>query len=340
MATPAASERPVWSAPATTQVLSESKSFENAGVRLSGTLSLPVSTGKVAAVVVLHGASSPLRSEVLYDHLKKMLPPMGIAVFAFDRRGTGASGGDAKGNGFDLLADDGIAAAQMLALDPRIDSDRIGFWGLSQGGWLSLLAASRYRQTAFAISVSAPMVPPDEQMNFAVANILRIKGFTQADVDLAISARRGVDDFMRGKLDRRTAQARLDAISDKPWFEFTYLSKTFNDPDKSGWAKEISHDPLASLANVTAPALLIYGSGDPWVPADLSMNRLASFAAAHRNFEAVVIDGADHSMMTSATPEQQVDPAFFPRQAPDSAEYLGRLAAWLQKQALAFPTHR
>lgn len=334
IAAPAAGQRPAWSATATTRVLSEDKKFDSAGARLAGTLTLPYSNRKVPAVVVLHGASSPLRNEVLYDHLKKMLPPLGIAVFAYDRRGTGESNGDAKGNGFDLLADDGIAAAQMLARDPRIDSSRIGFWGLSQGGWLSLLAASRYQPTAFAISVSAPMVTPDAQMNFAVANILRIKGFSQVDIDLAISARTGVDDFMRGKLDRQTAQTRLDAISDKPWFEFTYLSKTFNDPDKSGWAKEIRHDPLASIANVAAPALVIFGSGDPWVPATLSMNRLANFTASHRNFEAVVVDDADHSMMTSATPEQQVDPAFFPRQAPDSAEYFGRLAAWLQKQGL------
>lgn len=334
LAAPALSQRPVWSAAATTRVTSEDRTFDNASTRLAGTLTLPALDRKIPALIILHGASSPLRNEALYDHLKKMLPPMGIAVFAFDRRGTGNSGGDAQGNGFDLLADDGIAAARMLARDPRIDSSRIGFWGLSQGGWLSLLAASRYRPTAFAISVSAPMVTPDQQMNFAVANILRIKGYPQADIDLAIAARQAVDDFMRGKVDRPTAQARLDAITGKPWFEFTYLSKSFSAPDKSGWAKEIRHDPLVTIANVTAPTLIVYGSGDPWVPAELSMERLAGFMRKRHNFEAVVVEGADHAMMTTATTEQQVDPAYFQSQAPNSAEYFGRLAAWIQKQGL------
>jgi hypothetical protein len=40
-------------------------------------------------------------------------------------------------------------------------------------------------------------------------------------------------------------------------------------------------------------------------------------------------------MMTSATPAEQIDPAQFTKQAPDSAEYYARLAAWLQRQGIA-----
>ena len=115
---------PVWSAPSTTHVLIEDKTFNRDGIKLAGTLHLPQTSGKIPAVVVFHGASSPLQSEALYDHLKQMLPPLGIAVFTFDRRGTGKSEGNALGNAFDTLADDGIAAAQMLASDPRINSQR------------------------------------------------------------------------------------------------------------------------------------------------------------------------------------------------------------------------
>lgn len=324
-----------WEAQPTTRVTTEAKTIEREGIRLAGTLRLPEGASKVPAVVVFHGASDPGRDSALYDHLKQMLPSLGIAVFTYDRRGTGESTGEARGNAYEVLADDGIAAAQMLARDPRIDSKRIGFWGLSQGGWLSLLAASRYKSTAFAISVSAPMVTPDVQMNFAVANILRIKGYSQADINQAVDARKGLDDFMRGRLDRASAQARIDAAAKQPWFDHIYLGKTFSDPDKSGWAKEIRHDPLASIGTITAPALIIYGSADPWVPVAMSMDRLRDFTKAHPKFSTVVIDNADHSMMSSATPAEQVDPTQFSRFAPDSAEYFARLAAWLQQQGVA-----
>ena len=43
---------------------------------------------------------------------------------------------------------------------PSIDASRIGYWGLSQGGWLAASAAQRDPKAAFAISVSAPLVTP------------------------------------------------------------------------------------------------------------------------------------------------------------------------------------
>jgi len=43
---------------------------------------------------VLHRASSPSQDLPLYEHLKHILPALGVAVFVHDRRGSGASGDD------------------------------------------------------------------------------------------------------------------------------------------------------------------------------------------------------------------------------------------------------
>ncbi|AIY40879.1 hypothetical protein LT85_1721 [Collimonas arenae] len=325
----------LWSAPASTTVTVSEKHFNNGQVELSGTLYAPQATGKVPAVVVLHAASVATRDLALYRHLIQALPPLGIAVFVYDRRGSGKSGGTLADSDYNVLADDGIAAQRMLAHDARIDPGRIGFWGLSQGGWLSLLAAARSPQTAFAISISAPLTTPDVQMNFAVANILRIKGYTQADVDMAVAARTAVDEFERGKLDRVTAQARLDAVVGKPWFGLIYLDKTFKDPDTSRWAKEMAHDPLKTLDAVRAPALIMYGANDPWVPAKLSADILRKNASKYPNIHTAVIAGADHDMMLSASPESQVDPKALSVQAPEAPEYFSLMAAWLTEKGFA-----
>jgi pimeloyl-ACP methyl ester carboxylesterase len=76
---------------------------------LSGTLYYPRGAHKVPAVVALHGASSPTRDLPLYRHLRELLPPLGIAVFVFDRRGSGKSDSSSDSDDFDLLAADGIA---------------------------------------------------------------------------------------------------------------------------------------------------------------------------------------------------------------------------------------
>jgi hypothetical protein len=323
-----------WSAQPSVTVEAQERSFQSGAVTLNGTLHVPKVHGRVPAVVVFHAASSPTRDAPLYRHLPEMLPPLGIAVFVFDRRGSGKSGGKLEETDYNMLADDGIAALRMLVADKRIDSRKIGFWGLSQGGWLSLLAASRISQAAFAISISAPMTTPDVQMMFASANILRIKGFSQQDIDRAMAARSALDDFMRGKRDRASTQAIIDEAATQPWFQHIYMGKTFKDPDQSRWAKEMRHDPLATLDGVKQPALVIYGAGDPWVPVQTSVDRLRATEARHPNIEVAVVAGADHAMATTVSAADQIDPVLSSNEAPDSAEYFGLLGAWLAKQGL------
>lgn len=330
-----AGKLPPWSAAPTTSVEVQERTFASVGAQLSGSLYVPKVGRPVPLLIVFHAASSPMRDAPLYRHLTDALPPLGIAVFVFDRRGSGKSGGNLEDSDYNLLADDGIAAQKMFAKDAHIDARRIGFWGLSQGGWLSLLAASRNPEAAFAISISAPMTTPDVQMIFASQNILRIRGFSQADIDQASAARVARDDFMRGKRDRASTQAVLDAAASKPWFQYIYLGKTFQDPRQSRWAKEIAHDPLATLDKVRQPALVIYGAADPWVPVRTSVERIQASARKHPNVEVAVIAGADHAMATTVTPADQIDPVLSSREAPEAAEYFGLLGAWLAKQGIA-----
>jgi len=315
------------------------ETFHSGTAELSGTLYLPVVSARVPAVVAFHSASSPNREQPLYDHLRQMLPPLGIAVFVYDRRGSGKSSGRPNQGNYEALADDGIAAQQMLAQDTRIDPKRLGFWGLSQGGWLSLLAASRSPATAFAIAISAPMTTPDVQMNFAVANILRIKGYPQGDIDTAIAAREAADDFVRGRLDRVTAQKRLDAAATRPWFDLIYLHRSLDDPAYAGWAQAIRNDPLAALRSVKCPILIVYGASDPWVPVKASLDALNANASQNHNIVLAVVAGADHDMNLSTPLNTQIDPSALSAAAPDSAEYFGVIASWLTARGLVRLRH-
>lgn len=325
---------PPWSAPATTTIVQEEKVFHNAGAELSGTLYLPRGGKALAAVVVTHAASLPLRDRPLYRHLKEMLPPLGMAVFVYDRRGSGKSDGDLKASDYTLLADDAIAAVRAVNVDSRIDSQRVGIWGLSQGGWLALLAASRSPQVAFAVAISAPMVTPDIQMIFLSANILRVNGYSQAEIDQAIATRKAVDDYMRGDVDRATAQRMLDAAKVQPWFKLIYMGESAGDRATSRWRKEIEHDPARTLDKVSVPVLMIYGAADPVVPVATSVDHLQALAGKHPKVEVAVIAGADHHMEVSVDPKTQLDPARFDER-PEAPEYFAVLASWLTKHGIA-----
>jgi dienelactone hydrolase len=94
------------------------------------------------------------------------------------------------------------------------------------------------------------------------------------------------------------------------------------------------HDPLATLDAVKAPALVIYGSADPWVPVQLSMQRLRASSARHPNIAVAVIAGADHAMATSVSAADQIDPVLSAQEAPQVAEYFALVGAWLASQGL------
>lgn len=323
-----------WSAPATTQVVTEDRQFAAGDAVLSGTLYLPKSVEPVAAIVVTHSASSPLRTSPLYDHLKRMLPPLGIAVFVYDRRGSGQSGVKDAGGNFALLADDAIAAVQSLKADPRIDPRRIGAWGLSQGGWIAPLAASRSPDVAFVVAVSAPVVTADVQMIFSSTNHLRANGHSQAEIDQMVATRKAVDDYMRGTASRAAAQTMIDSAKTRPWFKYTYMGETVRDRAVSGWRKEIENDPLANLESVAVPTLVLYGADDAVVPVAVSAERLKAAAPRLPKVRVHVVAGADHAMQTSADLETSLDPRHDGAERPDSPEYLALFSSWLAAQGL------
>src|SRR6185437_1858446 len=83
--------------------------FQGAGVTLAGRLVLPKGHARVPIVVLVHG-SEHFSALDFYD-LQRMFPAMGIGVFVYDKRGTGASGGTYTQD-YLLLADDAVAAVR------------------------------------------------------------------------------------------------------------------------------------------------------------------------------------------------------------------------------------
>ncbi len=329
----AATDTP-WAVAPQVVINKQSLKFTSAGAQLSGTLYYPEGRRKLGAVIVFHAAAEPSQDAALYTHLKQMLPPLGIAVFVFDRRGTGQSGGGGPGmQGFETLSDDGVAAFRMLAKDARIDPKRIGFWGLSQGGWLTLLAANKEPRAAFAVSVSAPMVKADVQMIFASANILHTRGYPQSVIDQAVATRRAIDGYIRGTVDRVTVERMLDEAERQPWFRQIYLGRNMIEPNSS-WRQQIESDPMRSLGESRAPTLLIFGQEDMWIPVGETINVLKASERQKGQRTVRVISGASHEMMLGVDPKDAMDPALFSKFAPDAPEYLGLLSAWLAEQGI------
>jgi dipeptidyl aminopeptidase/acylaminoacyl peptidase len=318
-----------------TKIVSQEVQFSNGQAHLAGTVYLPETGDHLPGVVVLHHARLATREAALYRHLKEGLPALGFAVLVFDRRGSGQSSGDFASADFETLADDAIAGQRALAKIPRIDQTRIGFWGLSQGGWLGVLAAGRSTDSAFAVAVSAPLVTANEQMQFATSNLLGVRGYSESDVREMLDARKAWIGYLHGTNSRDVAVAALHKSESKPWFDLAYLpkaSQVTTDPQHDASRKRLDDDPLAAALKVRVPVLFLYGDSDPWVPVARSVERLRSLSSQHPNIDYAVVADANHEMMFPVDDKMEVDVNATRKAAPQAPTYFMILGSWLSRR--------
>lgn len=142
-------------------------SFGANAITLAGTLFLPAANGPFPAVVLVHG-SAPLKRG-FYAIWAEHLARAGFAVLVTDKRGVGGTGGtfNNRDNGsranLTLLAGDISAAVDFLAIQPEVDSARLGLVGVSQAGWVAPLAASMSPRVRFLALITAPTVSVSEE---------------------------------------------------------------------------------------------------------------------------------------------------------------------------------
>lgn len=329
-ASTSASDR--WHVAGTPEIISQEVHFANAGANLIGTVYLPSIGNRLPAVVVLHHAGAATREVALYRHLQEGLPALGFAVLIYDRRGSGQSSGSLQGIDYETLADDAIAGQHALAKLPRIDPAKIGFWGLSQGGWLAVLAAGRSQDAAFAISVSAPLVTADEQMQFATSNLLALRGYSQLDVQEMLETRKAWIGYLRGTNSREAAADALGKAQFKPWFDLTYMPKVPDLRNDPAMRRKMDDDPVAAVLKAKVPLLFLYGGSDPWVPVAQSMQRLKALGGERDNIETAIIADANHELMFPEKETMEVSAETSRNDAPQSPAYFILLGSWLARR--------
>lgn len=141
-------------------------SFENAGATLAGSLYLPVGAAPTVGVVIVHGSGPEPRM----DALARLFAGRGMAVVSYDKRGVGESGGhyedlyNISPENLALLSGDAAAAMDWLAAQPGIGHLPLGYWGISQGGWIVPDAAVQTPETDFLTLWSGPVSTVSEEL--------------------------------------------------------------------------------------------------------------------------------------------------------------------------------
>lgn len=309
----------------------EAVRFVNGGATLAGTLILPSGSPRYPAVVLFHG-SGPQSRDLF---MARWFAARGVAALTYDKRGVGKSTGDFRSVAFMELANDGLAAIQLLKSRQDIDPKQIGVWGLSQGGWLGPLAASRSADVAFVIAVSGPGVSPGEQMVFYYANELRARGMPEREVQEASTFRRDIWNYFASGQGYDQAKKETELARSKSWYKEvkSQADALFGPlPTPSGLSKssaryilwfkqEMNYDPVLALRTLKVPVLFLFGDEDRItpVPESVSVIRRVMAEGGNRDFTIQVFSHADHGMyLVTGEGVGNIDP-----------DYLTTMRTWL-----------
>ncbi len=308
----------------------EEITFQNNNITLQGTLTRPATAVPHPLIIIAHTSDAPTRDFGVYQHLTQILPPIGLAVFLFDRRGSGKSSGSFENASLPDLATDILAALHNLKRRPDINPAQIGLWGMSQGGWIAPLAASKSAEITFLIAVSAVGTTPAEQMNYSAQWALQNAGYPQPTVEKMLELRALTDDYYRGHARRANVQPRLDQYRPEPWYPLAYLDDLLpHDPAPTKWRQIMDYDPRPTIQKLQIPVLLLFAEQDPWVPIPQSIAVWQKYAPPNTTIHQV--KDANHFMIAISQAGLHSD------HGPMAAEYTAVLTTWLTNH-LALPS--
>jgi dipeptidyl aminopeptidase/acylaminoacyl peptidase len=140
--------------------------FENRyeGFQLAGMLFLPEGDGPFPTAIIIHGSGTSRRNSVWYLSVAKHLQDNGIAVLLPDKRGSEKSEGEWVGANFEELATDTLSAIEFVKDQQMFEVSKIGLIGMSQGGWIAPVVATKSDDISFVVSMTGAAVTTDEQL--------------------------------------------------------------------------------------------------------------------------------------------------------------------------------
>lgn len=182
-------------------------SYRSDGLKIYGLLTVPSGTpppGGWPGIVFNHGYIPPAeyRTTERYVAYQDAFARAGFVTLKSDYRGHGDSEGEARGGYNDPgYTVDVLNAAASLKSDPRVNARRLGLWGHSMGGQLSLRAM---------------LVDPDLKAASLWAGVMAGYDVLATDWNPPAGEQRPLDDFNRRYLRLLSPNASLGDLRGRP----------------------------------------------------------------------------------------------------------------------------
>ena len=258
-------------------------SYKSEGLKIYALLTVPNSIppeGGFPAIVFNHGYIRPAdyRTDEKYVAYVDGFARSGYVVFKPDYRGHGNSEGEPTGaygsNGYTI---DVLNAVASIKKYPEVNTDKIGMWGHSMGGFIAL------RNMVISKDIKAGVI---------------WGGVVGSYPDLLNNWRRS--NFSPSPLPSGARRWRQQ------------LTEQYGNPDQNPefWA---SISANSFLADISGPLQLHHGTADPSVPFSFSQKLESQMKTAGKEVELNTYEGDDHNLSTNFSTAMRRSIEFFDR---------------------------
>ena len=306
----------------------EEVSYKNeaAGVTLSGTLTMPNQNGSFPVVILIAGYGPNDRDYSMMGHKRFMvladhLTHNGLAVLRFDKRGAGKSTGDYATATSRDFADDVQACIKYLKTRKKIDCNKIGLIGHSEGGMIATMVAAESKDVAFLVLLAGQIVQSNiNDLVLQTAKQLKADGASDELIKLDHKLRTKIFETATEEANIETAKNKLQELMHDYWNQLPELLKSESNKIpfaiteskidimanifNSAWYRYfLNCKPVELLKQIKLPILTIYGNKD-WIISSHPSLEIISDAlkiAGNPDYATVELPNLNHSFQTCKT---------------------------------------
>ena len=285
-------------------------SFTSDGIALHGKLVLPPNKRAQSLAVWIEGSNNdPSTDDTAWQY---ELARRGVAVFVYDKRGTGRSAGNPTSDFHARARDTAAAVREARRLAPG--ARRVGVIGGSQGGWVAPLVAT-LTKLDFVIPAFAMAEGPIAQDRELVEQQVRQGGFGETAISEARQLTAITERIVRSNM--ADGLAELDAFKvtheNAPWLQaiqprsYTGLFLKFSSADikvigpAAAQGLSFTYDPRPTIERIDARQLWLLGGRDQQAPNANTQAILREIQRKRPQLAVVVFPNADHGLVQPIT---------------------------------------
>ena len=287
---------------------------EKAGITFAASLTTPKSKGPFPVGILISGGGPADRNLMSHRHypflvIADYLAKHGIAVLRIDDRGIGDSTGESDHLQYTPIDRKGdiIAAINFLKNHDKIDPDKIGLLGFSEGGYVASMVAAELTDIAFVIMYGSPGLDGTKTVLLQIESKSRAIGMEEKKISMLNTEYAKGFEILKKEKDDEKAEILAREFFEKLRFSKKETEKLIKDSINPWFRSLLTWEPKKYISQIKCPVLAMIGEYDISVPSiHLESIEEALKSGGNNNYKIVEIPRHGHTFNRIETPVEQL----------------------------------